>query len=64
MARRGMFGSGTGATSSKLRGVWHKLAPNTARVRTDVFAVFVNPGKGGLMNLDWVEFKEPGRPVP
>jgi cytochrome c len=24
--------------------------------RTDVVAVFVNPGKGGLMNLDWVEF--------
>jgi cytochrome c len=24
--------------------------------RTEVVAVFVNPGKGGLMNLDWVEF--------
>ena len=24
--------------------------------RVDVFVVFVNPGKGGLMNLDWVEF--------
>lgn len=24
--------------------------------RTDVYAVFVNPGKGGLMNLDWIEF--------
>jgi len=24
--------------------------------RTDVFAVFVNPGHSGLMNLDWVRF--------
>jgi cytochrome c len=24
--------------------------------RADVVAVFVNPGKGGLMNLDWVQF--------
>jgi len=24
--------------------------------RTDVYLVFVNPGKGGLMNVDWVEF--------
>ena len=24
--------------------------------RADVYLVFVNPGKGGLMNLDWVEF--------
>ena len=24
--------------------------------RADVYVVFVNPGKGGLMNLDWVEF--------
>jgi cytochrome c len=22
----------------------------------DVFVVFVNPGKGGLMNLDWIQF--------
>jgi cytochrome c len=29
-------------------------APPTPR--TDVFAVFVNPGRGGLMNLDWVRF--------
>ena len=26
------------------------------RTRTDVYAVFVNPGKGGLMNLYWVQF--------
>jgi len=25
-------------------------------LRADVFAVFVNPGKGGLMNLDWIQF--------
>ncbi len=31
--------------------------PATApRTRTDVYAVFLNPGKGGLMNLDWVQF--------
>jgi cytochrome c len=24
--------------------------------RNDIYAVFVNPGKGGLMNLDWVQF--------
>ena len=24
--------------------------------RSDVYLVFVNPGKGGLMNIDWVEF--------
>jgi cytochrome c len=29
---------------------------NAAAARADVFLVFVNPGKGGLMNLDWVEF--------
>ena len=32
------------------------LPTNAARGRADVFAVFVNPGKGGLMNLDWVQF--------
>jgi cytochrome c len=35
------------------------LAPDAPRTRTDVFAVFVNPGKGGLMNLDWVQFEAP-----
>lgn len=29
--------------------------PRTDRV--DVYAVFVNPGKGGLMNVDWVRFE-------
>ena len=32
------------------------LAPTHATTRTDVYAVFVNPGKSGLMNLDWVQF--------
>ncbi len=26
--------------------------------RGGVFVVFVNPGKGGLMNLDWIQFNE------
>ena len=28
----------------------------TSQMRADVYAVFINPGKGGLMNLDWVQF--------
>ena len=32
------------------------VAPNAARQRADVFVVFANPGKSGLMNLDWVQF--------
>ena len=32
------------------------LAPTHATTRTDVYAVFINPGKSGLMNLDWVQF--------
>ena len=32
------------------------LAPNAPHARSDVYVVFVNPGKGGLMNLDWVQF--------
>lgn len=27
--------------------------------RTDVFAVFSNPGKSGLMNMDWLQFDPP-----
>lgn len=27
--------------------------------RTDVVAVFVNPGKSGLMNFDWIRFEAP-----
>lgn len=32
------------------------LSADATKERTDVVAVFDNPGKGGLMNLDWVEF--------
>jgi len=32
------------------------LPQDATKDRTDVVAVFSNPGKGGLMNLDWVEF--------
>lgn len=32
------------------------LSPATPRSRSDIYAVFVNPGKGGLMNLDWIQF--------
>jgi cytochrome c len=31
------------------------LSP-AAPARTDVYAVFINPGKSGLMNLDWIQF--------
>ena len=42
-------------------GSWDKWTEVTAPLkpltnRTDVFVVFVNPGKGGLMNLDWLQF--------
>jgi cytochrome c len=37
-----------------------KSAPITpVDSRADVIAVFKNPGKGGLMNLDWVQFDAP-----
>jgi cytochrome c len=37
-----------------------KSAPITpVDSRADVVAVFKNPGKGGLMNLDWVQFDAP-----
>ncbi|HET6408671.1 MAG TPA: PQQ-dependent sugar dehydrogenase [Chthoniobacteraceae bacterium] len=32
------------------------LSANDVKDRADVVAIFTNPGKGGLMNLDWVEF--------
>jgi cytochrome c len=35
------------------------LVPTAVKQRVDVYAVFVNPGKGGLMNLDWVRFNAP-----
>ena len=45
----------------KPTGAWDKWveleAPlKTPATRGDVYIVFVNPGKGGLMNLDWVQF--------
>ena len=33
------------------------LAKTTAR--SDIILVFQNPGKGGLINLDWIEFGTP-----
>lgn len=33
-----------------------KSAPLAETPRGDVFVRFVNPGKGGLMNLDWIQF--------
>ncbi len=38
---------------------WQEISADLKRpdpVRGDVFVVFVNPGKGGLMNLDWLRF--------
>jgi cytochrome c len=36
---------------------WVELtSPLKAAARGDVFVVFTNPGKGGLMNLDWIQF--------
>ena len=42
-------------------GDWNKLAENKAALtastgRHDVYLVLVNPGKGGLMNIDWIQF--------
>jgi cytochrome c len=42
-------------------GDWSKFAENKAPLaastgRHDVFLVLVNPGKGGLMNIDWIQF--------
>lgn len=35
-----------------------KTAPLNQKPRGDVIVVFKNPGKGGLMNLDWVQFNQ------
>ena len=45
----------------KPTGSWDKWVDLTAPLRAnpmrgDVYVVFVNPGKGGLMNLDWLQF--------
>ncbi len=41
-------------------GGWDKWVELSASLkpsaRGDVFVVFANPGKGGLMNLDWIQF--------
>ena len=42
-------------------GDWNKFVENAEKLtptggRHDVYLVLVNPGKGGLMNIDWVEF--------
>jgi len=47
----------------KFTGDWNKFEENKAPLTSapgqhDVFLVFVNPGKGGLMNLDWVQFNQ------
>jgi cytochrome c len=60
-------GSATGALLGSVdvpnTGGWNKwitpetkLAATAPNARTDIVAVFVNPGQGGLMNLDWVQF--------
>jgi cytochrome c len=42
-------------------GGWDKWQEGTSALkkvdgRSDIYAVLVNPGKGGLMNIDWVQF--------
>lgn len=42
-------------------GGWERWTELTSPLKTmtkrdDIYVVFVNPGKGGLMNLDWVRF--------
>jgi cytochrome c len=51
-----------GSIEVPVTGGWDKFEERQAKVsppskdRADVYVVFVNPGKGGLMNVDWVEF--------
>ncbi|QJE97098.1 PQQ-dependent sugar dehydrogenase [Luteolibacter luteus] len=59
-------GSASGRLVAKLEvkstGAWDKweevTAPLEVKGPVDLVAVFVNPGKGGIMNLDWVRFNE------
>jgi len=42
-------------------GAWEKWIDLTAPLqpatnRADLYILFTNPGKGGLMNLDWLQF--------
>lgn len=45
-----------------ITGNWEKWTEITAPLtipdpaRSDLYIVFVNPGKGGLMNIDWIQF--------
>lgn len=47
----------------KPTGGWEKWVELTSPLqpapRGDVFVVFTNPGKGGLLNLDWIQFNAP-----
>jgi cytochrome c len=49
-----------GEVEVKPTGAWDKWVelstPLKPAGRGDVFVVFVNPGQGGLMNLDWIRF--------
>lgn len=39
---------------------WQEVSAEITRpdpARADLFAVFVNPGRGGLMNVDWIQFE-------
>jgi len=57
-------GSLLGTIEVPVTGGWDKFAEFQTKVtppspdRADVYLVFVNPGKGGLMNVDWVEFSK------
>jgi len=44
--------------------VWKEQSVSLKKIagKTDLYVVFSNPGKGGLMNLDWIEFH--GNPPP
>jgi cytochrome c len=58
----GIDGPLLGSVAVPNTGGWDKWIEQTTKFqnlpekRADVFAVFVNPGKGGLMNLDWLQF--------
>ncbi|HQW29399.1 MAG TPA: carbohydrate-binding protein, partial [Verrucomicrobiales bacterium] len=51
-----------GSIDVPVTGGWDKFEEHktpltpASKDRADIYVVFINPGKGGLMNLDWVEF--------
>ena len=58
----GKTGRLLGTLAVPVTGGWEKWQEGTVAVpegmgTEDVVLVFVNPGKGGLMNLDWVRFE-------